>query len=125
MERFRPMLADHEVTEQQWRVLRVLDETGRMEAGLLAARACVLPPSLSRIIKTLEAQDLIKSSRDRDDGRRTMLALAPKGRRLLESAAQESAAIYATIEGAYGKSAVNDLLDRLEQLQLSLGKVVR
>ena len=54
MARFRPHVARHGVTEQQWRVIRVLaaaDEA--LEAGTIAERACIMPPSLSRILKTL------------------------------------------------------------------------
>ena len=36
MERFRPMLRDFGVTEQQWRVLRSLEEVGAMDLGDLA-----------------------------------------------------------------------------------------
>ena len=36
MERFRPMLRDFGVTEQQWRVLRSLEEVGVMDLGDLA-----------------------------------------------------------------------------------------
>lgn len=121
MERFRPLLAAHDVTEQQWRVLRVLGEDDRIDAGILAERACVLPPSLSRIIKALETRGLIKSTRDKADGRRTMLSLAPKGQALLDSAATESAAVYAEIEKTFGKAALAELLDRLEKLQDALG----
>jgi hypothetical protein len=45
MAHFRPMLARHDITEQQWRVLRVLAETGPVEATELANRASILPPS--------------------------------------------------------------------------------
>jgi homoprotocatechuate degradation regulator HpaR len=54
MDRFRPLLMRTGVTEQQWRVMRVLAEGGAMEAGAVARAACLLPPSLSRIIRTLE-----------------------------------------------------------------------
>ena len=120
MERFRPMLAALDVTEQQWRVLRVLGEGGRMEAGVVAERACVLPPSLSRIIKTLEANGQIGSTRDKSDGRRTMLALTSRGRAFLNGAAPESVAISAGIERSFGKPQMAELLDLLERLQQAL-----
>ena len=59
MERFRPMLAKHGLTEQQWRVLRVLHEEGDLDAGTVADRACILAASLSRISRTLETAGLI------------------------------------------------------------------
>ena len=54
MARFRPILAARDVTEQQWRVIRVLGEESPLDASEAADRACVLAPSLTRIIKALE-----------------------------------------------------------------------
>jgi len=64
MVRFRPILAVHDVTEQQGRVVRMLGETGPLEVTELAKRASVLDPSLTRIIRTLEDRGLIRSPRD-------------------------------------------------------------
>ena len=77
MARFRPMLAAHDVTEQQWRVLRVLSEAGSVEATELADRASVLPPSLTRIIKALEGRKFITRNKAEGDGRRVVLTIAP------------------------------------------------
>ena len=51
---FRPLLLKHGFTEQQWRVLRVLGEKGSADAGQVSFEACILAPSLSRIIGKLE-----------------------------------------------------------------------
>jgi homoprotocatechuate degradation regulator HpaR len=120
MQLFRPHLALIGLTEQQWRVLRVLGEDGASEAGHVAERACILPPSLSRIIKALAEQKFIASFRDKADGRRTMIELTASGRRFLEQAAPQSAVIYAAIEKAYGKAELAEMLDNLEQLQSTL-----
>jgi homoprotocatechuate degradation regulator HpaR len=123
MRLFRPHLAKIGLTEQQWRVLRVLAEDGPSEAGHVADRACILPPSLSRIIKALEGQRLIASSRDVVDARRIMIQLSPQGMQLLESAAPQSAAIYAAIEKAFGRVELLDLLDKLDQLQNTVARI--
>ena len=54
MSPIRRVLKNHDVTDQQWRVLRVLHENGVMDAKELAKSACVLAPSLTRMIKHLE-----------------------------------------------------------------------
>ena len=59
MDRFRPLLLENGVTEQQWRVLRVLDERGMMDPKDLAQAACLLNPSLTRIMQLLEKKALI------------------------------------------------------------------
>ncbi len=123
MRLFRPHLASIGLTEQQWRVLRVLGEDGVSEAGHVAERACILPPSLSRIMRTLEDQKLITSSRGKVDGRRTMIELTVTGLRFLESAAPQSAAIYAAIEKAFGKGELTELLERLDRLQAAVESI--
>lgn len=116
MAHFRPMLARHDITEQQWRVLRVLAETGTLEATELAGRASILPPSLTRIIKALEERRLITRNRVKDDGRRALLAITPSGVALIEDLAPERIAIYEAIEGRYGAEQYEQLLDMLESL---------
>ncbi len=55
----RPMLNEAGVTEQQWRVLRVLDGAGPMDLKTLADSALLFGPSLSRIIKDLADRGLV------------------------------------------------------------------
>ncbi|WP_425097960.1 homoprotocatechuate degradation operon regulator HpaR [Tropicibacter sp. S64] len=116
MEQFRPMLNRLDVTEQQWRVLRVLDEADRMDATELATRAAILAPSLSRILKSLEARGFIASGKDAADRRRTLISLTETGARFLADASPESAEIYARIEAQVGKDAIETLLDQIETL---------
>ena len=116
MERFRPMLHSHDMTEQQWRVLRVLRESDELDATALAAGACVLAPSLSRIIKALEDRGLIELSRDPSDGRRAKIRLSDTGHAFIERLAPESAEIYKEIEATVGTERLETLLTELEAL---------
>ncbi|HWK63395.1 MAG TPA: homoprotocatechuate degradation operon regulator HpaR [Rhizobiaceae bacterium] len=116
MGRFRPLLAAHDVTEQQWRVIRVLGETSPLDATELAERACVLAPSLTRIIKALEDRGLITRERDAKDGRRAILAIAPAGMALIGKVTPESRAVYADLEARYGAKQIDRLLDMLDEL---------
>ena len=59
----RSMLAESGVTEQKWRVLRVLEEIGEIEPTVIASEACLHLPSLSRILKTMESDGLIVRKR--------------------------------------------------------------
>ena len=56
MAHFRPMLREHGLTEQQWRVLRVLASEEQLDTGELASRTVLLAPSLSRILQSLESE---------------------------------------------------------------------
>lgn len=116
MAHFRPMLARHGITEQQWRVLRVLAEAGPLEATELANRASMLPPSLTRIIKAMEERGFITRSKVEDDGRRARLAITPAGLALIEELTPERIAIYDAIEKRYGAKQHQKLLDMLEAL---------
>ena len=69
----RPMLAELDLTEQQWRVLRVVDERGVTEAGEVARLACLMMPSLTRIIRVLEDRALLERLPHETDKRRVLL----------------------------------------------------
>src|SRR6266851_4972868 len=60
MRHFRPSLRDHGLTEQQWRILRALASIDAIEVTELARVAFLLGPSLSRILRDLEARHLIE-----------------------------------------------------------------
>jgi homoprotocatechuate degradation regulator HpaR len=114
MAKFRPMLARHDISEQQWRVLRILGEYGELDASQLAERALVLGPSLTRMIKTLSKTKLIAKRSDKTDGRRSLISITPKAIALIQEITPESAAIYSDIEKKFGVEQVEQLLDLLE-----------
>lgn len=117
MNNFTRFLADRNKTEQQWRVLRLLGLEETMDATRLAERACILAPSLTRIIKTLSAEGLILSSRDPADGRRIKLRISDAGAALLQDSLRESEKIYGFIIDTFGREETEKLLDLLEGLE--------
>ncbi len=116
MARFRPMLADHGINEQQWRVLRVLNEGGALDAAELAARANILAPSLTRMIKAMTERGLIRRSKDETDGRRVILEIAPAGVELIASVSPESHTIYRQLTEEFGADRLDTLLALLDSL---------
>src|SRR4030081_2721325 len=70
MRHFRPSLRDHGLTEQQWRILRALPVIDANEVTELARVAFLLGPSLSRILRDLEARHLIERKVVKADQRR-------------------------------------------------------
>ena len=114
MAKFRPMLARHEMNEQQWRVIRILGETGELDATELADRALVLAPSLTRMIKALKTRKLITLRKDKNDGRRILISVTPAAKALIREISPESAAIYRDLEQSFGAREMNQLLDLLE-----------
>ena len=116
MRRFRPLLAEHGLSEQQWRVLRVLNEAGPMELTGLARQAVVLTPSLTRILANLDRRGLTARRTDSRDRRRQTARLTGAGRRLIATIAPESARIYEGIEREYGAARLHELMVLLREL---------
>ena len=116
MARFRPVLQSQDVTEQQWRVIRVLAEQSPLDATELADRACILAPSLTRIIRSLEERGLILRERDQGDGRRILLSLSDKGLEIIYNVSPASRAVYADLEERYGRDRIEALLEMLSDL---------
>ena len=113
---FRPILAKHGFTEQQWRVLRVLGEKGPSDAGQVAFDACILAPSLSRIIGKLETDHYISRFIDAKDARRVNLALSKTGQDILNKIAPDVDLIYKAIQKRYGEEKLIKLLDILGEI---------
>jgi homoprotocatechuate degradation regulator HpaR len=116
MARFRPMLDAHDINEQQWRVVRVLAEHDSLDATELAAKANILAPSLTRMIRALTSRGLIARGRDDSDGRRAILRITPSGRALIAAVTPEARAIYAAIDRDFGSERTAALLALLEAL---------
>ncbi|KQV37029.1 homoprotocatechuate degradation operon regulator HpaR [Rhizobium sp. Root1204] len=116
MSHFRPILAEHDVTEQQWRVIRVLSERGTLDASEVADKASILAPSLTRMIRSLEERGFITKRRDKGDGRRTLLQITAAGQNVIDEVMPESIRVYEQIDAKYGAEKVEMLLNLLEDL---------
>jgi len=119
---FRPVLAKHGFTEQQWRVLRVLGEKGPADAGQVAFEACILAPSLSRIIGKLEKDKYISRFIDAKDGRRINLSLTSLGKETLQKIIPEIGIIYNSLEKSYGEEKLITLLELLSEISQWKGR---
>jgi len=120
MRQFRPSLRRHDLTEQQWRILRALAAIDTIEVTELAGVAFLLGPSLSRILRDLEARRLIERKTAKADLRRGVVSISDKGLKLMEVVAPSSEAIYAAITKRYGARRLAELQDMLAELEASL-----
>jgi len=114
--KFRPLLAKHGFTEQQWRVLRVLAEAGEIDASALAQRACILAPSLTRIIRTLESRKLLVREISQADGRKLILKPTELAHQHTAAIVPEALAIYNVFRQQFGDDQIEQLLDMLNNL---------
>ncbi|SMR81413.1 transcriptional regulator, MarR family [Aliiroseovarius halocynthiae] len=117
MQPIRDMLGELGLTEQKWRILRTLDELGEVEQSTIAKEACLLLPSLTRILRGLEADGLISRQSDVKDKRRTLVLITDKGRAIVRDNLHLANDIAARIEAHMGEGEVEQLLDLLEKLQ--------
>lgn len=112
----REMLSETGITEQQWRVLRVLAEHGSLDTSTLADRASLLFPSLTRIATTLRNKGLITQTRDEVDRRRQLIEITEAGQKIIDDRADQAAQIVADFRATLGDDNYETLLDLLAQL---------
>ncbi|WP_422134544.1 homoprotocatechuate degradation operon regulator HpaR [Endozoicomonas sp. ALD040] len=113
---FRPMLQEHSITEQQWRVMRVLNDTDEMETKQLADACCILSPSLTGIIQRLEQQDYVSRRKSSEDHRRILVKATPKARKLLDE-------MTPMVENSYSRLTEGLSQEKMERLKELLDEV--
>ena len=82
MTHFRPLLNDAGITDQQWRIIRLLAENGTLDFQDLANQAGILRPSLTGILTRLEKANLLVRLKPSNDQRRVFLKLTDGGQQL-------------------------------------------
>ncbi len=122
----RPSLREHGLSDQQWRVLRVLgehaDEPGGIETGRVANEAYLLGPSLTGVLARMERDGLIERQRCPQDARRTVVRATAAGLAKVQALSQTIEAHYSWMEQQLGKArltALYDLLDQVIELEVS------
>ncbi len=121
----RPSLREHGLSDQQWRVLRVLgehaDEPGGIETGRVAREAYLLGPSLTGVLTRMARDGLIERQRCPQDARRTVVRATAAGLAKVQALSQTIEAHYVWLEQQLGKTrltALYDLLDKLIALEV-------
>ena len=116
MSPIRDMLSETGITEQQWRVLRVLSEYGILDTTTLADRSSLLFPSLTRIAATMRDKGLITQTRDDVDRRRQLIEITPQGQKLIDERTGQTTQIVADFKTKLGSENYETLLDLLALL---------
>ncbi|MEX0317903.1 MULTISPECIES: homoprotocatechuate degradation operon regulator HpaR [unclassified Ruegeria] len=112
----RTMLSDVGITEQQWRVLRVLEEEGPQDPTRIAERACLLLPSLTRILQKLDEKGLIDRRPDPDDRRKQIIKITDPGQKIIHDNLTASIQAAERIRAHLGPDQYEALLDLLNEL---------
>jgi homoprotocatechuate degradation regulator HpaR len=117
----RPSLREHGLSDQQWRVLRVLGEhaaeAGGVETGRVAREAYLLGPSLTGVLARMERDGLVTRSRCPEDARRSVVRATAEGLKLVDTLSSTIETHYAWLESQLGKQ-------KLAQLYVLLDEVI-
>jgi homoprotocatechuate degradation regulator HpaR len=125
MSHFRPILNHYGLTEQQWRILRALDEHAQLEPREICDLCQILSSSMAGVLARMEEIGLIQRSRIEADQRRVLVRLAQKGDDLIDEMAPLIELQYQYIEQAFGKKIFDALSSALEGFIRAQGKPVQ
>ena len=112
----RPSLREHGLSDQQWRVLRVLGEHGTVETGRVAREAFILGPSLTGVLARMERDGLVRRERDPQDQRRSVVEATPRGQKLVAKLSRTIEEHYGWMEKSIGKQKLAELYDLLDDV---------
>ena len=114
---FRPILQEAGLTEQQWRVIRALNEYEELESKQLAELCCILSPSLTGIINRLESQGHLKRRKSTEDQRRVLISLTDQAKELFRELSPR-------LEGRYAHLTSQLSQEKLQQLNELLREII-
>jgi homoprotocatechuate degradation regulator HpaR len=116
----RPSLRQHGLSDQQWRVLRVLGEHAGdpegIETGRVAKEAYLLGPSLTGVLSRMERDGLISRERGAQDARRTVVRATAQGLAKVQALQETIEAHYAWMEQQLGKNKLGQLYALLDEM---------
>jgi len=116
----RPGLRQHGLSDQQWRVLRVLgehaDDPEGIETGRVAREAYLLGPSLTGVLTRMERDGLIERERSVQDARRTVVRATALGLAKVQALQETIEAHYAWMEQNLGKAKLGQLYALLDEV---------
>jgi homoprotocatechuate degradation regulator HpaR len=116
MQRFRPMLNDQGVTEQQWRILRALLQEDGLEPRQLCERCLISSPSIAGVLARMEEAGFIRRERMAHDQRRVRVTLTPQAQAMGDAMAPLVEQQYAELEALVGVAALQQVYDALDTL---------
>jgi homoprotocatechuate degradation regulator HpaR len=113
---FRPVLNAHGITEQQWRIVRVLLDAGGLEPREIGELCRLSSPSLAGVLKRMEEIGWVDRKRLAHDQRRVRVSLTARSRTLAARMAPQIEAVYARVERQLGQEFCNHLYGALDDL---------
>ncbi len=119
---FRPILNSSGMTEQQWRIVRLLLDSGPLEPRQIGESCRISSPSLAGVLARMEGLGLLKRRGFKTDQRRVLVSLAPRSRALAKRMAPQIDATYRHIENTLGAALAVRLTETLDEVIESLAR---
>ena len=116
MPRFRRIFNEFGLTEQQWRVLRVLWQHERISFRQLSDLTLIPPPSLVGVVDRLTKSGLAKRRRSSTDRRIVYVQATPKGMELESEVRPRVDKAYAELRRSVDTKTWNALITGLEKV---------
>jgi len=116
----RSKLRDYNITEPQWRVMRVINDRGSTDATGLAEVGLLHAPSVTRILKELEERKLVVRESDVNDRRRTLVALTPDGREIVKDISRHVLRVMRDYSERFGSQRLEKLVTELRALSAAI-----
>jgi homoprotocatechuate degradation regulator HpaR len=117
---FRPILNRHGITEQQWRIVRLLLDVGPLQPREISELCSISSPSLAGMLARMESLGYLKRTGFKNDQRRVLVSLAPRSRALAKRMAPQIDATYRQIESVIGTALSMRLHNTLDDVIKSL-----
>ena len=121
MPRFRKIFNDFGLTEQQWRVLRVLWETDDVTIKDLADFTLIAAPSLVGIVDRLERDGLVTRQRSTTDRRKVNVLVTTAGSELEDRIMPRVASAYVELKQSVDAETWSQVLVGLQRIAVQRG----
>jgi homoprotocatechuate degradation regulator HpaR len=121
MPRFRKIFNDFGLTEQQWRVLRVLWETDDVTIKELADLTLIAAPSLVGIVDRLERDSLVVRQRSTTDRRKVNVVVTRAGAELEDRIMPKVASAYVELKQSVDAETWSQVLVGLQRIAVQRG----
>ena len=116
MPRFRKIFNEFGLTEQQWRVLRVLWDREAVTLNRLAALTLIPAPSLVGVVDRLERAELVTRQRSEADRRKVNVVLTSPGAALEYDIMPRVASAYADLKQSVDPETWDRVLEGLNAI---------
>src|SRR5215471_16289799 len=103
MSHFRPILNTHGITEQQWRIVRVLLDLRSLEPREIGELCRISSPSLAGVLARMQELGLVARRRLPHDQRRVRVSLTARARAMAARMAPQIDATYRGLERTLGQ----------------------